>query len=78
MNAPPSRADLFDTDGETARFADVLIANQNNFMDKLWMLGARPLGSFVIPGDIRLWEGGEEPCYPCVLFDFWLLTSDFR
>eukprot|EP00667_Euglena_gracilis_P000649 EG_transcript_649 len=32
-------ADLFDTDGEASRFADVLIANQNHFMEKLWMLG---------------------------------------
>uniref|UniRef100_A0A7S1NRL6 DUF7884 domain-containing protein n=1 Tax=Eutreptiella gymnastica TaxID=73025 RepID=A0A7S1NRL6_9EUGL len=32
-------ADLFDCDGQVAEFTDVLIANQNNFMEQLWMLG---------------------------------------
>jgi predicted NAD/FAD-binding protein/cyclopropane fatty-acyl-phospholipid synthase-like methyltransferase/DUF1365 family protein len=32
-------ADMFDTDTDTARLCDVIIANQNNFAEYLWMLG---------------------------------------
>ena len=32
-------SDMFDTDTDTARLCDVIIANQNNFAEYLWMLG---------------------------------------
>lgn len=38
----PPPADWFDADGEISKLTDILIANQQHFTERLWMLGVRP------------------------------------